>query len=152
MLWFFSEHSCFYRHLLFLSFLVSFFLSSRRRHTRCALVTGVQTCALPIYGRSRSCRRRALPAARPSDRSQHRPPACDRRTPDREPRRAASPSRRAGWRSRSFRSAKRQRAGNTIVIDLLLLVRAAKIHRSTVGVRAAREIGEAPGARSGGER
>src|SRR3546814_15575244 len=27
---------------------VIFFLSSRRRHTRCALVTGVQTCALPI--------------------------------------------------------------------------------------------------------
>src|SRR3546814_9541773 len=26
-----------------------FFVSSRRRHTRCALVTGVQTCALPIY-------------------------------------------------------------------------------------------------------
>src|SRR3546814_1554689 len=32
-----------YRDLLF------FFFSSRRRHTRCALVTGVQTCALPIY-------------------------------------------------------------------------------------------------------
>src|SRR3546814_4717748 len=29
---------------------VCFFFSSRRRHTRCALVTGVQTCALPIYG------------------------------------------------------------------------------------------------------
>src|SRR3546814_12333580 len=28
--------------------LVFFFFSSRRRHTRCALVTGVQTCALPI--------------------------------------------------------------------------------------------------------
>src|SRR3546814_2950570 len=28
-----------------------FFFSSRRRHTRCALVTGVQTCALPIYYR-----------------------------------------------------------------------------------------------------
>src|SRR3546814_7013931 len=27
---------------------VCFFCSSRRRHTRCALVTGVQTCALPI--------------------------------------------------------------------------------------------------------
>src|SRR3546814_13921576 len=27
-----------------------FFFSSRRRHTRCALVTGVQTCALPIPG------------------------------------------------------------------------------------------------------
>src|SRR3546814_6861792 len=26
-----------------------FFFTSRRRHTRCALVTGVQTCALPIY-------------------------------------------------------------------------------------------------------
>src|SRR3546814_14004880 len=28
--------------------LVPLFFSSRRRHTRCALVTGVQTCALPI--------------------------------------------------------------------------------------------------------
>src|SRR3546814_2687833 len=34
------------RHELYL-----FFFSSRRRHTSCALVTGVQTCALPIsYG------------------------------------------------------------------------------------------------------
>src|SRR3546814_2144260 len=31
------------------SFLHLFFFSSRRRHTRCALVTGVQTCALPIF-------------------------------------------------------------------------------------------------------
>src|SRR3546814_5783662 len=30
---------------------VGFFFSSRRRHTRCALVTGVQTCALPILSR-----------------------------------------------------------------------------------------------------
>src|SRR3546814_9075079 len=29
--------------------LVVFLFSSRRRHTRCALVTGVQTCARPIY-------------------------------------------------------------------------------------------------------
>src|SRR3546814_4124228 len=29
-------------------YVVFFFFSSRRRHTRCALVTGVQTCALPI--------------------------------------------------------------------------------------------------------
>src|SRR3546814_10286847 len=36
--------------LISLDFLLSvfFFFSSRRRHTRCALVTGVQTCALPI--------------------------------------------------------------------------------------------------------
>src|SRR3546814_14379797 len=32
-----------------LMFFVLFFFSSRRRHTRCALVTGVQTCALPIW-------------------------------------------------------------------------------------------------------
>src|SRR3546814_10135026 len=31
------------------SFIILLF-SSRRRHTRCALVTGVQTCALPIWG------------------------------------------------------------------------------------------------------
>src|SRR3546814_1126663 len=30
-------------------FILYFFFSSRRRHTRCALVTGVQTCALPIF-------------------------------------------------------------------------------------------------------
>src|SRR3546814_14101395 len=34
---------------MFISF---FFFSSRRRHTRCALVTGVQTCALPILFQS----------------------------------------------------------------------------------------------------
>src|SRR3546814_1831909 len=38
--------SCLLLHILFVSCL--FFFSSRRRHTRCALVTGVQTCALPI--------------------------------------------------------------------------------------------------------
>src|SRR6188472_3385012 len=29
---------------------IVFFFSSRRRHTRCETVTGVQTCALPIFG------------------------------------------------------------------------------------------------------
>src|SRR3546814_1971063 len=40
-----------YFHLLwsFSLALLCFFFSSRRRHTRCALVTGVQTCALPIW-------------------------------------------------------------------------------------------------------
>src|SRR3546814_10758682 len=32
-----------------LDYFIVFFFSSRRRHTRCALVTGVQTCALPIF-------------------------------------------------------------------------------------------------------
>src|SRR3546814_20949849 len=44
-----------------------FFFSSRRRHTRCALVTGVQTCALPISSRRAGCwripRRHAFPRA-----------------------------------------------------------------------------------------
>src|SRR3546814_14925375 len=35
-----------------------FFFSSRRRHTRCALVTGVQTCALPISGGDRDTGKR----------------------------------------------------------------------------------------------
>src|SRR3546814_4980886 len=37
--------SCMIIYILSVMF---FFFSSRRRHTRCALVTGVQTCALPI--------------------------------------------------------------------------------------------------------
>src|SRR3546814_5615120 len=32
------------------------FFSSRRRHTSCALVTGVQTCALPIFAEDRPLR------------------------------------------------------------------------------------------------
>src|SRR3546814_2701350 len=43
-----------------------FFFSSRRRHTRCALVTGVQTCALPIS----KAKRRVFVEAHPlSDRN-----------------------------------------------------------------------------------
>src|SRR3546814_7352373 len=41
-----------------ISFVFLFVFSSRRRHTRCALVTGVQTCALPIYLRERFAGRR----------------------------------------------------------------------------------------------
>src|SRR3546814_18712890 len=38
-----------------------FFFSSRRRHTRCALVTGVQTCALPIWDARAGAAPHALP-------------------------------------------------------------------------------------------
>src|SRR3546814_14237782 len=44
-------------------FVFLFFFSSRRRHTRCALVTGVQTCALPISEAHSLARRRARTAA-----------------------------------------------------------------------------------------
>src|SRR3546814_4423358 len=35
--------------IMYLFVCILCFFSSRRRHTRCALVTGVQTCALPIF-------------------------------------------------------------------------------------------------------
>src|SRR3546814_2125857 len=45
-----------------------FFFSSRGRHTRCALVTGVQTCALPISrARAKDLHRRAFRPFRQSD-------------------------------------------------------------------------------------
>src|SRR3546814_10620467 len=39
-------------HIMSLYIFCCVFFSSRRRHTRCALVTGVQTCALPIFAAS----------------------------------------------------------------------------------------------------
>src|SRR3546814_19464363 len=52
--------TCLHTRLVCWSVLVEyFFFSSRRRHTRCALVTGVQTCALPISLPSSSRRVRA---------------------------------------------------------------------------------------------
>src|SRR3546814_5110477 len=54
--------------------LLVFFCSSRSRHTRCALVTGVQTCALPICYRrdgrvwvDGSSTRRTVPEALPEE-------------------------------------------------------------------------------------
>src|SRR3546814_10627259 len=48
--------------------LLLFFFSSRRRHTRCALVTGVQTCALPICRILPAWWGRACPAHPPCSR------------------------------------------------------------------------------------
>src|SRR3546814_18124202 len=39
--------------MLIVGSVIILFFSSRRRHTRCALVTGVQTCALPISDREK---------------------------------------------------------------------------------------------------
>src|SRR3546814_11549685 len=52
-----------------------FFFSSRRRHTRCALVTGVQTCALPIW--SLSARSRSPATGLQSDRHPVFPSAAE---------------------------------------------------------------------------
>src|SRR3546814_9546266 len=43
-----------------------FFFSSRRRHTRCALVTGAQTCALPISRGFKALGKREASGALPS--------------------------------------------------------------------------------------
>src|SRR3546814_1579194 len=52
-------------YILFCCILFIFFFSSRRRHTICALVTGVQTCALPISPiRSKAVRKLALRLAK----------------------------------------------------------------------------------------
>src|SRR3546814_14015249 len=44
-----------------------FFFSRRRRHTRCALVTGVQTCALPICSAFGAAKPKAEPIATEAD-------------------------------------------------------------------------------------
>src|SRR3546814_8196072 len=64
--------------IIFLCFCF-FFFSSRRRHTRCALVTGVQTCALPISRRRQ--RRRHVRGDRPAGR-QARPAAAQAQAED----------------------------------------------------------------------
>src|SRR3546814_14607067 len=74
----------------FVCLYVYFFFSSRRRHTRCALVTGVQTCALPILRRRqrRASARSAAPMRWPPNsgsRSSIRRPPVPR--PRRNPRR-----------------------------------------------------------------
>src|SRR3546814_15430748 len=81
-----------------LCFLYIFFFSSRRRHTRCALVTGVQTCALPISPR---CRARPTPRR---DRRRKAPRSC--RGGSRASRRAfrACGRRWDGWRRFSARA------------------------------------------------
>src|SRR3546814_9395344 len=50
-----DKDSCFSINICKRCYLMFFFFSSRRRHTRCALVTGVQTCALPISGSLSGC-------------------------------------------------------------------------------------------------
>src|SRR3546814_6343079 len=83
-----------------------FFFSSRRRHTSCALVTGVQTCALPICRRRGGARSHAActPASPPP------PPAASRQR-----RRSRNPVQRwaRSWRCDLQRQAvDRQRFGH----------------------------------------
>src|SRR3546814_4533771 len=60
------------------------FFSSRRRHTRCALVTGVQTCALPICPQQQR-RRQHQGRGQRRDRRQRSPAALGMAVPPRRP-------------------------------------------------------------------
>src|SRR3546814_20107865 len=84
------------------------FFSSRRRHTRCALVTGVQTCALPIFQL-----KKVFPMSWARSRSARRAPPASARTP-------ASPHRHTIGRSATARSPRpngRQRASGWCAAD-----------------------------------
>src|SRR3546814_8776399 len=62
-----------------LLYLGLFFFSSRRRHTRCALVTGVQTCALPIFRGALFVARISVASGEP-DFSRNRRPSDEQET------------------------------------------------------------------------
>src|SRR3546814_7395607 len=68
---------------------LSFFFSSRRRHTICALVTGVQTCALPISSAGGAQWARSRTAIdRWAGRDRRRNRADERKSGERRPRQA----------------------------------------------------------------
>src|SRR3546814_1587158 len=71
--------------MVWCGYLLFFFFSSRRRHTSCALVTGVQTCALPIWPAAASPGTDPTPARR---RLRPRTPAPPRPAGQRDDRRA----------------------------------------------------------------
>src|SRR3546814_1922889 len=86
----------------------SFFFSSRRRHTRCALVTGVQTCALPIWSKGRGS---ALPISLAGYPISVRPALCtSSRAPDHVVDRPRSrPCPHVGMQLRSYQRSDGQR-------------------------------------------
>src|SRR3546814_7938338 len=97
----------------------SFFFSSRRRHTRCALVTGVQTCALPIFRpwqQGSAAQQEHVDAGPGALDVRPRPPAADRLAEGevrKEPDRRRRQYRRAErgpclWRDRRDRSEERR--------------------------------------------
>src|SRR3546814_1599742 len=98
---------------------VYFFVTSRRRHTRCALVTGVQTCALPI----------SEPAAR-------RPPRTSR-NPCRPPGKGVpGTSRRAA--PHAGRSARRRLGAEPLLVDGV--VAAVGLHLGQGGIHLGDQI------------
>src|SRR3546814_4877523 len=98
-----------------------FFFSSRRRHTRCALVTGVQTCALPIWSARLS---RSWPGAALQGPSRRLPHAAH---PPRRRRRVRPARRGPHPRNQAF-------SGLTMKIDTDLLIKLDDALRLLPGV------------------
>src|SRR3546814_10162827 len=81
---------------VFMLFQLWFFLfSSRRRQTRCALVTGVQTCALPILNRRYSGNKKSAAITRRSDEAPTRGIRAEMQAPARRTAPVAPPDRPA---------------------------------------------------------
>src|SRR3546814_12010151 len=86
-----------------------FFFSSRRRHTRCALVTGVQTCALPISAGAPCPRRGGSAAPEQQAISEGRPAGGPHRT--------NSPQLAGGERGRDLlRRSEERRVGKSVSV------------------------------------
>src|SRR3546814_10595313 len=120
-----------YYWLYMFMFMFFFFFSSRRRHTRCALVTGVQTCALPISTRLWSTRpARSRKDDRPSRKSYRQQGSRRRNCCDLPrllsghrsihwPSRSSRPQRRAGSRqARSDRTSVVEGKSVSVRVDL----------------------------------
>src|SRR3546814_6332907 len=90
-----------------------FLFSSRRRHTRCALVTGVQTCALPIcaHGRRRAGAHRHSRARAPG-----RPRLAGRGQRAAQLRRSRRADAAGAEMINEFRRARRRKAADTILV------------------------------------
>src|SRR3546814_6762989 len=106
-----------------------FFFSSRRRHTICALVTGVQTCALPICSRRMQPREHAASGTSPCSDGPECPAALRTRS---RPlcSRTKRPVQPAAFRSFPHSSEKASCANATLLVCLLSsLYACATAHR-----------------------
>src|SRR3546814_15582569 len=118
---------------------VLFFFSSRRRHTRCALVTGVQTCALPIWlrplggvARSEKCPGVNAVAQGCSATRVKMPPAPGARSSRSTPDRDQPPSLKLAARAEIGRASCRERVSVRVDLGGRRIIKKKKNNKRTV--------------------